>query len=95
MKNNDLIQVVFNPQEKETAKQTLRTLLEIIASKAPVLSNNDRQTQAPANLQLALFSKGFVIPTTLFEDKKTNCLTLTRYATTRECWWQFAMPLPA
>jgi len=44
MKNNDLIQVVFNPQEKETAKQTLRTLLEIIASKAPVLSNNDRQT---------------------------------------------------
>ncbi len=44
MKNNDLIQVVFTPQEKVTAQQTLRTLQEIIASKAPVLSNNDRQT---------------------------------------------------
>ncbi len=35
MKNNDLIQVVFTPQEKVTAQQTLRTLQKIIASKAP------------------------------------------------------------
>lgn len=44
MINDDLIQVVFTPEDKETAKQALRTLLDIITSKAPVLSNDDRRT---------------------------------------------------
>jgi hypothetical protein len=44
MINDDLIQVVFTPEEKETAKQALRTLLDIITPKAPVLSNEDRRT---------------------------------------------------
>jgi methyl coenzyme M reductase subunit C-like uncharacterized protein (methanogenesis marker protein 7) len=43
MINNDLIQVVFTPEEKENAKQALRTLQDIATSKAPVLSNDDRQ----------------------------------------------------
>ena len=44
MINDDLIQVTFAPEEKETTKQALRTFLEIITSKAPVLSNDDRRT---------------------------------------------------
>ena len=44
MINDDLIQVTFVPEEKETAKQALRAFLEIITSKAPVLSNDDRRT---------------------------------------------------
>ena len=43
MINDDLIQVVFTPEEKENAKQALRTLLDIITPKAPVLSNDDRR----------------------------------------------------
>lgn len=44
MINDDLIQVVFTAEEKEIANQALRTLLDIITPKAPVLSNDDRRT---------------------------------------------------
>lgn len=44
MTNNDLIRVVFTQEEKEAAKQALQTLSQIIASKAPVLSTDDRST---------------------------------------------------
>jgi hypothetical protein len=44
MINDDLIQVTFAPEEKGTAKQALRTLLDIVSPKAPALSNDDRRT---------------------------------------------------
>lgn len=43
MINDDLIQVTFTPEEKETSDQSLKTLLDIITLKAPVLSNDDRR----------------------------------------------------
>lgn len=44
MINDDLIQVVLTADEKTNANQALKTLLEIITPKAPVLSNDDRRT---------------------------------------------------
>ena len=44
MINDDLIQVVFTADEKTNANQALKTLLEIISPKAPVLSNDDRRS---------------------------------------------------
>ena len=51
MINDDLIQVVFTAEEKTNANQALRTLLEIITSKAPVLSNDDRRTYGSVSEQ--------------------------------------------
>lgn len=44
MINDDLIHVVFTAEEKESARQALTTLLDIITPKAPTLSNDDRRT---------------------------------------------------
>ena len=44
MINDDLIQVTFAPEEKDNAKQALRSVLDIVSPKAPVLSNDDRRT---------------------------------------------------
>ena len=44
MLNDDLIQVTFASEEKETASQAVRTLLDVVSPKAPALSNDDRRT---------------------------------------------------
>lgn len=44
MINDDLIKVTFAPEEKATANQAVRTLLDIVSPKAPALSNDDRRT---------------------------------------------------
>lgn len=43
MPTNDLIKVVFTPEERDAVNQGLQAVSDIINAKAPVLSNDDRR----------------------------------------------------
>jgi hypothetical protein len=43
MSSNDLIKVVFTPEERDAVNQSLQAVADIINAKAPVLSNDDRR----------------------------------------------------